>query len=357
LNRWLYISLAATSVLSCIACSSSTAPSPSFRTSCDDANSIVVCDPRALSSLLIDVSGMSVASVVTVRTNAAIEEETQSTEFPWSAETTHSNYGSGVIIREDGYIVTNSHVIGNAEEVTVTLPSGEDIPAILVGSDPGSDIALLKIEIDFPIKAIEMGNSDDLMVGEMILSIGSPFALSQTVSLGIVSFLDRRCPGLANYENFIQTDAAINPGNSGGALVNLDGKLVGVCTAFASRNGMYQGIGFAVPVNAVRSIVNDLILSGEVRRNWLGACLQEVQIDYLENSDTFGAVVLTAILSASPAESAGLERGDIVIAIDGSRFASAADFRNRIAGYEPDAEILLTVMRDGVEQLIPVHLK
>ncbi len=140
--------------------------------------------------------------------------------------------------------------------------------------------------------------------------------------------------------------------------MNLDGQLVAVCTAFASRNGLYQGIGFAVPVNAVRSIVNDLILCGEVRRNWLGACLQEVNQDFADYSEIFaaGAVILTGILSGSPAESAGLEKDDIVIAIDGSHFESVTDFRNRIAAYEPDAEILLTVIRDGVEQLIQVQL-
>ncbi len=209
MNRWPYLSLVAICALPCIAFSNPISSSSPAEIE-DDTNSIIVCDPRALSNLLIDVSEMTVSSVVTVKATATIEE-TQPIEFPWDTETAWSGFGSGVIIREDGYIVTNSHILGDAEELIVTLPSGEDVPAILVGSDPGSDIALIKIETDVPVQPIEFGNSDDLRVGEMILSIGSPFALSQTVSLGIVSYLDRSCPGLANCENFIQTDSAINP--------------------------------------------------------------------------------------------------------------------------------------------------
>ncbi|MCD6588955.1 MAG: trypsin-like peptidase domain-containing protein, partial [Candidatus Fermentibacteraceae bacterium] len=230
-----------------------------------------VFDPHAMSDLFADISAQVGPSVVTITSTTTVTAPAMPFD-PWGfgfglpgmgggqpREYTRQGLGSGVIISEDGLIVTNNHVAGDSDELQVVLADGEEVTAKLVGTDPRSDIALIKIEVDHSLPAITMGNSDDLRVGEWVLAIGSPFALSQTVTQGIVSFLGRDGLGLADYENYIQTDAAINPGNSGGALVNLDGELVGVNTAIASRNGGYQGIGFAIPAGTVQSVVDDLL--------------------------------------------------------------------------------------------------
>lgn len=358
-NRWLYMLLMSGFVLFGFACSS-VFSSSSVEIAGDETETIIMCDPQALSNLLVDVSERSISSVVTVKVTCTIEE-TLPFCLPMSAGSERGGIGSGVIIQEGGYIVTNCHILRNAEEFIITLATGEDVPAVLVGSDPESDIALLRIDTDIPIQSIqpiELGNSDDLRVGEMVLSIGSPFGLSQTVSLGIISHLERSCTGYSYSEKLIQTDAEINPGNSGGALVNLDGKLVGVSTALASQNGEYQGIGFAIPVNTVVHVVNELIQSGFVSRNWLGACLQEASFEFSGETALIesGAVVLVGILPGSPAELAGLKKNDIVIAINGQRFESVTEFRNRIASLDPEVEVSLTIVRNGIEQLVSVQL-
>jgi len=329
-----------------------------------------VFDPHAMSDLFADISAQVGPSVVTITSTTTVTAPAVPFD-PWGfgfgfpgmgdgqpREYTRQGLGSGVIISEDGLIVTNNHVAGDSDELQVVLPDGEEAAAKLVGTDPRSDIALIKIEVDHPLPAITMGNSDDLRVGEWVLAIGSPFALSQTVTQGIVSFLGRDGLGLADYENYIQTDAAINPGNSGGALVNLDGELVGVNTAIASRSGGYQGIGFAIPAGTVQSVVDDLLEFGEVQRGWLGISMQEVSSELAKQfdlEDTRG-VLVADILPDSPAENSDLQRGDIVTLIDGGEFDSPNDFRNIIAAIDPGTETSLTVVRDGRTRRISVTI-
>ncbi len=336
-------------------CSSFLSSSSDEIASCE-TTSCTMCAPRALSNLLINVSESSISSVVTIKAISIIDEPTASC-LSMSAELAQEVVGSGVVI-QDGYIVTNSHVLRNTEDLIVTFSSGEDVRAVIVGSDPESDIALLKVETDIPTQPIELGNSDDLRVGEMVLSIGSPFALSQTVSLGIISYRDRICPDYSYIEKLIQTDAEINPGNSGGALVNLDGELVGMCTALVSQSGNYQGIGFAIPVNTLARIANDLIHSGIVERNWLGACLQEAHLEFSGETDFIerSAVIIAAILHGSPADLAGLRKNDFITAINGQCFQSLTDFRSRFAALDPESEVSLTIVRNGIEQLVSLEL-
>ena len=330
------------------------------------ADQITVVDPRGMSDLFADIAQKVGPSVVTITSTTTVTGPANpylpfGFGYPGGGGTreyTQEGLGSGVIISSDGLIVTNNHVAGDADELLVVLSSGQEYEAKLVGADPRSDIALIQIEADADLPSISMGYSDDLRVGEWVLAIGSPFALSQTVTQGIVSYLGRDGVGLADYESYIQTDAAINPGNSGGALVNLDGELIGVNTAIASRSGGYQGIGFAIPVSTIRSVTEDLLEFGEVRRGWLGVSLQEVNAELAEQfelQDESG-VLLSEVFPDSPAEEAGLRRGDVITEIQGVQFESLNDFRNRIADLDPGEEIDLTVVRDGRNRSICVTL-
>lgn len=327
-----------------------------------------VFDPRAMSNLFADISEMVGPSVVTITSKTTVTAP-PSPMIPWgfgfgfpnqggTREYTQEGLGSGVIISPEGLIVTNNHVAGDADELLVVLSNGDEVEAKLIGADPRSDLALIQIEYDEILPAISLGSSDDLRVGEWVLAIGSPFALSQTVTQGIVSYLGRDGVGLADYESYIQTDAAINPGNSGGALVNLDGELIGVNTAIASRTGGYQGIGFAIPVNTVKSVVDDLLQYGEVRRGWLGVSIQPVTAEIAEqfNLQNNEGVLISDVLPDSPAENSGLQRGDVVISANGNRFDSINDFRNKIADMDPGSESELVVVRDGRERTITVEL-
>ncbi|MCD4706547.1 MAG: DegQ family serine endoprotease [Candidatus Sabulitectum sp.] len=327
-----------------------------------------VFDPRAMSNLFADISGMVGPSVVTITSKTTVTGPA-SPMIPWgfgfgfpnqggTREYTQEGLGSGVIISPEGLIVTNNHVAGDADELLVVLSNGDEVEAKLIGADPRSDLALIQIEYDENLPAISLGSSDDLRVGEWVLAIGSPFALRQTVTQGIVSYLGRDGVGLADYESYIQTDAAINPGNSGGALVNLDGELIGVNTAIASRTGGYQGIGFAIPVNTVKNVVDDLLQHGEVRRGWLGVSIQPVTAEIAGqfNLQDNTGVLISDVLPDSPAENSGLLRGDVVISVNGNRFNSINDFRNKIADMDPGSESELVVVRDGRERTITVEL-
>lgn len=328
----------------------------------------VVFDPRAMSDLFADIAEQAGPSVVTITSKTTVTAPV-SPFIPWgfgygfpgqggTREYTREGLGSGVIIGAMGLIVTNNHVAGDADELMVILSNGDEVEAKLVGSDPRSDLALIQIEYENDLPVIAMGSSDDLRVGEWVLAVGSPFALSQTVTQGIVSYLGRDGMGLADYENYIQTDAAINPGNSGGALLNLEGELIGVNTAIASRSGGYQGIGFAIPVSTVRRVVSDLMEFGEVRRGWLGVGIQEVSHEIAEqfNLDDDSGVLLSDIFPDSPAEQGGLHRGDVVTEINGTVFKSLGEFRNRIADLDPGTDVRLTVVRDGNRRTVTVRL-
>ncbi|MGM0593079.1 MAG: DegQ family serine endoprotease [Pseudomonadota bacterium] len=264
-------------------------------------------------------------------------------------ERTEQSLGSGVVIDADnGYIITNHHVIDGAHEISVNTSDGRTLSATLVGSDPETDIAVLKVEQD-NLKALPMSDSDRLQVGDFVVAIGNPFGLGQTVTSGIVSALGRSGLGIEGYEDFIQTDASINPGNSGGALVNLRGELVGINTAILSKSGGNVGIGFAIPINMVRDIMAQLIEHGEVQRGTLGAQAQDLSpelADAFELEATRGAVV-TQVSKGSPADKAGLKAGDVITHINGRAVRSAADVRNRIGLLRIGERVEMKILRDG----------
>jgi serine protease Do len=259
--------------------------------------------------------------------------------------------GSGFIISPDGYILTNNHVVAKVDKVRVKTQDGREYTAKVVGADPPSDLAVIKIDkSDLPF--LDLGDSDRLEVGDWVLAVGNPFGLSHTLTAGIVSAKGRNGIGLNDYENFIQTDAAINPGNSGGPLVDLDGEVVGINTAIFSRSGGYIGIGFAIPVNMARQIRDQLIEHGEVTRGRLGAYIQDLTTDLAESfglKDTQG-ILVSEVMEGSSAEKAELRRGDVIRRVDGEKVSGAAELRNRIALTPPGTEVVLTVLRDGKEK-------
>ncbi len=262
--------------------------------------------------------------------------------------------GSGVIIDTRGYVVTNQHVIANANEVTVQLADGRSARARVVGSDPDTDLAVLKIALQ-PLPAIELGRSDRLQVGDVVLAIGNPLAMGQTVTQGIVSATGRGQLGLAMFENYVQTDAAINPGNSGGALVDASGRLVAINTAVLRRQDGTEGIGFAIPMNLVRGVVAELIDNGRVARGWLGAGLHDVEAiipsggkpaagDIVRNAagaPRLRGVAVAGVLPGSPAATAGLGIRDLVLRLDGHRVVDARDLISRLAQRRPGSKARL----------------
>jgi len=265
--------------------------------------------------------------------------------------------GSGVIISPDGYILTNNHVVREADQIRVTLEDGRQFQAEMVGTDPKSDVAVIRIEAD-DLTAARLGNSDELEVGEWVLAIGNPFQLSSTVTAGIVSAVGRSNIGLADYEDFIQTDAAINPGNSGGALVNLNGEVVGINTAIATRNGANQGVGFAIPINMASRIKNSLIQDGKVVRGWLGVNIQNLNESTAEifGLDRPRGALVSQVVPGSPAADAGVRPRDVIIQLDGRPVKDVEDLQLRVVDRSPGTKVDLTVLRDGRERAIEVKL-
>jgi len=257
--------------------------------------------------------------------------------------------GSGVIFNaEEGYVLTNHHVVENGNRIVVTLKDRRQFDAELIGSDAGTDIALLKIEAE-NLTALELGDSDRLEVGDYVLAIGNPFGLGQTVTSGIVSALGRSGLNIEGYEDFIQTDASINPGNSGGALVTLDGKLVGINTAIIAPSGGNVGIGFAVPVNMADAVFSQLIKFGEVQRGQLGVTIQDFTPDLAEALGIEGetGAVVTQVAPDSAAEAVGLQPGDLIVSVDGRPVVGSADLRSQIGLKRLDQYIEIDVIRDG----------
>lgn len=269
--------------------------------------------------------------------------------------------GSGVIIREDGYIVTNNHVIEGATEIEVTLTNNKTFKAELIGADPATDVALIKVDAQ-GLPTIPFGDSDRLRLGEWVLAIGSPYNLRSTVTAGIVSAKGRSIPDNSRefkIESFIQTDAAVNPGNSGGALVDKAGNLVGINTAIVSQTGAYAGYSFAVPVNIVKKIVSDLIDFGSVRRAVLGVTMSPVTQEIADKMklSSLNGVYIVEVSPGSAAEKAGVRKEDILIAIDSVKITNASSVQEMVNGFSPGDKAVLTVIRDGREKDLEVKFQ
>ena len=268
-----------------------------------------------------------------------------------------TSLGSGVIVSSKGYILTNNHVIQNADKIKVVLSDKREFIGKVIGNDPKTDLSVIKIEAD-DLLSLRLGNSDDLKVGELVLAVGNPFGLSQTITMGIVSAVGRANVGIADYEDFIQTDAAINPGNSGGALVNVKGELIGINTAIFSTTGGYQGIGFAIPSNMVKVVMNSLIKTGKVIRGWLGVSIQAITpelADQFKLEQDEGTLVAD-VVEGSPAEEAGILRGDVILEFGGKKVDEPSILRNIVAGTSPGETIAVKVIRNGEYMTLSVKV-
>lgn len=268
-----------------------------------------------------------------------------------------SGLGSGVIVEKDGYILTNNHVVKGAEEIKVTLSDKREFKGKVIGSDQKTDLAVIKID-SHNLPVIKLGDSEKLKVGEMVLAIGNPFGLSHTVTSGIVSATGRANVGIADYEDFIQTDAPINPGNSGGALVNIRGELVGINTAIFSTTGGYQGIGFAIPSNMAQDVMNSLIKNGKVVRGWLGVTIQPLTTDLAKqfNLKDEQGVLVGDVTEGGPAEKAGIQRGDVILEYNSKKVEDAISLRNMVAGTVPNQEVSIKLMRNGKTETVRVKV-
>jgi serine protease Do len=268
--------------------------------------------------------------------------------------------GSGVIVTRDGVVLTNNHVVEQAEDIQVTLSDGRKLAAEVVGTDPQSDLAVVRIQGKVPanLQPLSFGDSSALRLGDVVLAVGNPFGVGQTVTMGIVSAKGRSSVGIVDYEDFIQTDAAINPGNSGGALVNLRGELVGINTAILSRSGGYQGIGFAIPASMARPIMTSLLSDGKVARGWLGVAIQSMDGDLAAAMKLDGAqgVLISDVTPGSPAAQAGLQRGDVIVTLDGKPMTESSQLRNHVAAKNPGSKVALDIMRNGQKRRVDVGL-
>jgi serine protease Do len=275
-------------------------------------------------------------------------------------EEVQNSLGSGVIIRSDGLVVTNHHVIEGADAITVVLMDRREFQADVLVSDDETDLAVLKlVDVEDALPELDLADSDSLEVGDLVLAIGNPFGVGQTVTSGIVSALARTTVGIADYSFFIQTDAAINPGNSGGALVDIDGRLVGINTAIYSRSGGSMGIGFAIPANMVRSVVEGLERGMPLVRPWLGVAFQDVTSDLAEGLelDRPGGVLVTAVQPDSPADEAGLGNGDVILAVNDQPVNDSQALRFRIATLSIGDTARLGIWRRGERQQVPFDVR
>lgn len=266
--------------------------------------------------------------------------------------------GSGVILEPNGYIVTNNHVVEGATQITVTLSDRREFPAKIIGTDPKTDLAIIKIEAK-DLSSMKWADYDELQVGDVVLAVGSPFGLSSTVTMGIISALGRGNVGIADYEDFIQTDAAINPGNSGGALVNMQGKLIGINTAIFSRTGGSEGIGFAIPSSIATDIVDSLTKMGKVVRGWMGVAIQEITPALAKSfklPEERKGVLISDVNENGPSHTAGMRRGDVVIAFNGKEVQSVSQLRNLVARMAVGKDADIKILREGKEQLLKVKV-
>ena len=325
------------------------------------------------SNTFADVAEKVNPSVVTILAKKEIERDSYHRNNPFNDLFPQDNFnqnfqaralGSGVIVdKESGYVLTNNHVVENMDEITVKLIDKREFEAEVVGTDPKSDLAIIRIEA-FDLIAVDLGDSDKLRVGEWVLAIGSPFTenLSHTVTAGIISALGRsNIISGDNYEDFIQTDTAINPGNSGGALVNLDGALIGINTAIATGGfeRSNRGVGFAIPVNMARKVMDDLINEGRVIRSWLGVYIQDLD-DATARAmglDTRDGALIGDVVNNSPAEKSGIEIGDIITTFDGKNITGSANLKNIVSSSKPDKRYTVELLRDGKKKKYYITLE
>ena len=267
-------------------------------------------------------------------------------QFDYQQEKQTSSLGSGVIISKDGYVITNFHVIEAAEEIEITTHNGNKFDASLIGADPETDLAVLKIN-NQALPNMILGDIDNLDVGDSVLAIGNPFGVGQTVTMGIVSGLGRNQLGISTFENFIQTDAAINPGNSGGALVDINGDLVGINSAIYSKSGGSMGIGFAIPIDLVKKVTEQIIIKGYVTRGWIGVEVQELTDDLKEsfNLSSNSGALIASVVKNSPADKGGLKSGDIIININNKKVGNGRALLNIVSESQPDQSIEIEIIR------------
>ena len=326
-----------------------------------------------LSEALSEVAAVSTPSVVNISTTRVIKSQDEAPfdffddpffrrffgdQLPRQdvpKEHKEQSLGSGVIVSEDGYIVTNNHVIEKAQEIKVLLGDKRDFKAKLIGADPKTDIAVIKIEAR-GLPALPWGDANKLKVGELVFAIGNPFGLNQTVTMGVISAVGRANVGIADYEDFIQTDAAINPGNSGGALLNTRGELVGINTAILSRTGGYQGIGFAVPSSMARQVMDSLVKYKKVVRGWLGVSIQEVTSELAEEfgvKKLKGALV-SRVMKGSPADKAGIRQGDVILQFNGKDVEDTGHLRNMVSQTPIASKVKIRLLRQKKELEVEV---
>ncbi len=324
-----------------------------------------------LSEDFISVSKNVTPAVVTINSTKIIKNNMDMPDDPFlrqyfnnrntpnEQESKSQGLGSGVIISSDGIVLTNNHVIAGADSITVTLSDKRKYKAKIIGTDPRTDVAVIKILNAKDLPMAKLGDSQDLSVGEWVLAIGNPLGLSSTVTSGIISAKGRDHVGITDFEDFIQTDAAINPGNSGGALVNLKGEVIGINTAIASKTGGYMGIGFAIPSNMARKVMGDLISKGKVTRGYLGIQIQDIDEALAKNlriNIADSAVIIGEVVKNSPADIGGLQKYDLVESVNGNKVIDSNSFRNTVAANEPGDSITLGISRQGKKIDLKVRL-
>ena len=318
------------------------------------------------SSLISDVAEKRIESIVNISSTKVVKTNEGQRSHPFfndpffkhffgqgffdvPRERRERSLGSGVIVSEDGLVLTNNHVIENAEEIRITLADRREMKAEIVGTDPQSDVAVIRLVGDLrDIKPIPIGDSTQLRLGEIVLAMGNPFGLKHTVTMGIVSAKGRANIGITDYEDFIQTDAAINPGNSGGALINLKGELVGINTAIISRSGGYQGIGFAIPSEMAKGIMNSLVKHGKVMRGWLGVSIQDLNQELAKamGLEQTKGVLVSEVVKGSPAQKSGVKRGDVILKINDRPVNSTGQLKNIVASMGAGTEVSVEYIRD-----------
>jgi len=325
---------------------------------------------RDFNNALVEIAEATSPAVVTIFTSRTVTVRQNSPfdlfdEFfgrprqPQTRQREQRGQGSGVLVSADGYILTNHHVIANADTIRIRTMDNVELGATLIGSDPSTDVVVLKVDAS-NMPFLKLGNSDDLRVGEWVMAIGSPLSenLAHTVTQGIVSAKGRANINLVDLEDFIQTDAAINPGNSGGPLINLDGEVIGINTAIASRSGGFQGIGFAIPVNMARGVMDSLIETGRVVRGFVGVSIQNIDQTMAKalGLERARGVIISDVQDNSPAKEAGLMEEDIILEVDGQTITSDRQFRNYIASRTPGTRVNLRIQRNGSTQNVRVTL-